>query len=395
MNRRMRNATIAAAGALATTAGLVLAGVSTADAAPAHGSTGPGPFTVTQILSGTTLHHTYTPAGGTGTKTEPLTLPDDITQLGGDLFTAFQNGVGPQGQPSTDGNTDSTVVEFTPAGQAVQQWDIQGKCDGLTAQPSARRLIATVNEDANSSVYTISPGAPAGQQIAHFSYSKPLPSKGGTDAISIYNGQVLVSASAPGTTGKPAPQPGYPAVYRVAFDATTHTATIHAVFFDESKAVLANKTSSGRTVRLGLTDPDSNEVVPAQSQRFSGDFMLTSQGDKEQIYLAPGSTSGSPRLQVLRLSQSVDDTAWAAGGPGALYATDNGADTVDTVTGHFTPGTVFEAVTPCDANGAPATCPGPGFPPNYLGVQDPWTGHISRVTVTGPAMHPQGMIFVP
>jgi hypothetical protein len=119
MNRRMRNATIAAAGALATTAGLVLAGVTTADAAPAHGASGTGQFTVSQILSGTTLHHTYTPAGGTGTKTEPLTLPDDITQLGGDLFTAFQNGVGPQGQPSTDGNTDSTVVEFTPADRAA------------------------------------------------------------------------------------------------------------------------------------------------------------------------------------------------------------------------------------------------------------------------------------
>jgi hypothetical protein len=394
MNRRMRNATIAAAGALATTAGLVLAGVTTADAAPAHGASGTGQFTVSQILSGTTLHHTYTPAGGTGTKTEPLTLPDDITQLGGDLFTAFQNGVGPQGQPSTDGNTDSTVVEFTPAGQPVQQWDIKGKCDGLTAQPSAHRVIATVNEDANSSVYTIAPGSPTGQQIVHYSYNKPLPSKGGTDAISIYNGQVLVSASAPGTTGKPAPQPGYPAVYHVVFDGATHTATIHPVFFDESKAVAANGQSAGQTVKLGLTDPDSNEVVPSMSQRFGGDFMLTSQGDKEQIYMSAAGTSG-PRLQVLRLSQSVDDTAWAAGWSGALYATDNGADTVDMVTGRFIPGTVFEAVTPCDANGAPATCPGPGFPPNYLGIQNPQTGHISRVQVSGPAMHPQGMIFVP
>jgi hypothetical protein len=122
--------------------------------------------------------------------------------------------------------------------------------------------------------------------------------------------------------------------------------------------------------------------------------MLTSQGDKEQIYLTPHGVPG-PRLQVLRLSQSVDDTAWAVGWAGALYATDNGADTVDMVTGQFMPGTVFEAVTPCDANGAPATCPGPGYPPNYLGTQNPWTGHITRVAVSGPAMHPQGMIFVP
>jgi hypothetical protein len=31
------------------------------------------------------------------------------------LFTAFQNGVGSQGEPSTDGNLDSTVVEFNRA----------------------------------------------------------------------------------------------------------------------------------------------------------------------------------------------------------------------------------------------------------------------------------------
>jgi hypothetical protein len=385
--------------ALATTAGLVLAGMTTADAAPGHRSPSPAQFpgahyTVRQILSGTRLHHWYVPAGGTARKREPLAQPDDMTRLGGDLFTAFQNGIGPQGQPSADGNTDSTVVEFTPAGRPVTQWDIHGKCDGLTAQPSAHRVIATVNEDANSSIYTITPGAPLGDQITHYQYNVPLPSKGGTDAISIYHGQVLVSASAPGTTGKPAPQPGYPAVYRVSFHPASHVAHVSALFYDEARAVVANVDGFGHPVRLALTDPDSNEVVPVPSQRFGGDFMLTSQGDKEQIYVrAPGMPG--PRLQVLRLSQSVDDTAWAGSSPGRLYAADNGADTVDMVTGPFRPGTVFEAVTPCDANGAPATCPAPGYPPNYLGVQDPWTGHITRVPASGPAMHPQGMIFVP
>jgi len=33
------------------------------------------------------------------------------------------------------------------------------KCDGLTADPVLRRLIATVNEDANSSLDTIDPVA--------------------------------------------------------------------------------------------------------------------------------------------------------------------------------------------------------------------------------------------
>lgn len=393
MNRRMRYATIAAAGALATTAGLVLTGVTTANAAPAHGPSGTAQYTVRQILSGSRLHHWYVPAGGGARKREPLTLPDDISRLGGDLFTAFQNGVGPQGEPSADGNTDSTVVEFTMSGRPIRQWDIHGKCDGLTAVRPAHRVIATVNEDANSSIYTITPTAPRGKQVRHYRYSEPLPHKGGTDAISFYHGHVLVSASAPGTTGKPAPQPGYPAVYRVTFHPGRHVARVRPVFYDEARAVVANVRGFGQSVRLGLTDPDSNEVVPALSRRFGGDFMLTSQGDKEQIYLRASGRPG-PRLQVLRLSQSVDDTAWAASWSGRLYATDNGAGTVDMVTGRFIPGTVFEAVTPCDANGAPATCPGPGYPPNYLGMQDPWTGHIVRVSVRGPAMHPQGMIFV-
>jgi hypothetical protein len=399
MTRRERHIPVRPVVTLATAAsvtiGLVLGGMTIASAAPrGHQWRGPH-FTATQILSGTRLSHSYV-AGGV-TKSEHLTFPDDITMLGGDLFTGFQNGVGPQGQPAPDGNTDSTIVEFTPSGRVVQQWDVRGKCDGLTADPAAHGVIATVNEDANSSLYTIAPGAPLGQQVTHYAYNEPLPSDGGTDAISIDHGQVFVSASAPGTTGKPAPQPSYPAVYSVTFDQATHVADVHALFYDESTATVANLgPAAGHAVRLGLTDPDSNEVVPASAQRFGGDFMLTSQGDKEQIYVQHAGTS-QQTLMLLRLSQSVDDTAWVTGWPGGqIFTSDNGADTVDRVTGPFHPGSVVEAVTPCDANGAPATCPAPPkYPANYLGLQDPWTGHITRVPVSGPSIHPQGMIFVP
>jgi hypothetical protein len=102
-------------------------------------------------------------------------------------------------------------VELWLTGRPVSQWTI-GKCDGLTADRSGRRLIATVNEDANSSVYLIRPGAPRAHQVRHYSYNKPLPHKGGTDAISVYRGMILISVSAPRTTGTAAPQPGYPAV---------------------------------------------------------------------------------------------------------------------------------------------------------------------------------------
>ncbi|MGI9009406.1 MAG: hypothetical protein ACR2FU_24990 [Streptosporangiaceae bacterium] len=50
-------------------------------------------------------------------------------------------------------------------------------------------------------------------------------------------------------------------------------------------------------------------------------------------------------------------------------------------------------VTPCDASGAPATCPARKFPPNYLGLLNPWTGHVSRVHLRGASLQPHGLIF--
>jgi hypothetical protein len=399
MAKTTRRTTRILGAATAVSASFLIAGAAAAAAAPAHGRTAAAPtsrapeFAVRQILNGAKLHHSYV-AGGTR-KTEALSSPDDITVLGHHIFTAFQNGVGPQGQPSTDGNTLSTVVEFTATGHVVRQWDITGKCDGITADTRRGELIATVNEDAHSGIWTITPAAEEGQ-VQHYRYNEALPSKGGTDAISITDGRVLVSASAPGTTGKAAPQPSYPAVYAVTFDRATHVAKVRPLFYDESKATVANLGSDhGKVVKLALTDPDSNENVPASGPRFGGDFMLTSQGDKEQIFVRPGrGRHHDPRLSVLRLSQSVDDTAWARNPHGVLYGADTSGDTIDVVTGKFPVRSIFVAVTPCDANGSPATCPGPGFPPNYLGELNPWTGHITKVAHSGPSFEPQGMIFI-
>jgi hypothetical protein len=379
--------TFAAIGAVAA----VLAGM-TAFALPASANTHlpSATYNVRVILSGKNLRHWYTKAGSRARHREPLADPDDITRIGSDLFTAFQNGVGPQGQPSKDGNRDSTVVEFTLSGVVVNQWDILGKCDGLTANTAAGLVVATVNEDAHSSLYTIDPFT---SQIVHYHYFRSLPSKGGTDAISFFDGMMLISASAPGTTGAAAPQPFYPAVYVVTLNQPKHLAFFHALFYDESHATAANGSHMGHPVKLGLTDPDSNEVVPGFEPRFAGDFMLTSQGDKEQIYVnAPG--SGHQHLWVLALSQSVDDTAWSSSWNGAFYATSTSDDTVDVINGLFWPGTAFVSVTPCGANNAPATCPAPGFPNNYVGHLDMYTGKIVPVSLRGAKLHPQGMIFV-
>jgi hypothetical protein len=361
-----------------------------ASAPPASAKTDKPTYSVRIILSGQSLHHWYTRAGSPVLHREALTQPDDITRLGGILFTGFQNGVGPQGQASTDGNRDSTIVAFGLNGLVIRQWDIRGKCDGLTADPATGLVIATVNEDANSSLYAINPFT---GRVVHYVYNRPLPHNGGTDAISFYHGMTLISASAPGTTGAAAPQPYYPAVYSVILNPFQRVAYIRALFYDESYATAANGPHVGTPVKLGLTDPDSNEVVPGSEARFGGDFMLTSQGDKEQIYVH-GAGSRRQHLWVLALSQSVDDTAWATSWNGAFYAADHDGDTVDKISGFFWPGTTLVAVTPCDANNAPATCPAPGFPANYVGQLNMFSGQITPVSLRGPSLEPQGMIFV-
>jgi hypothetical protein len=378
---------------LATLSAAALTTLIASGAAPAvgrsvaHGAAGPV-FTSTVFATGNAITHP-TPTGP-----EAIADPDDITSLNGDVFVAFQNGVGPQGEASPTGNLDSTIVEFTAGGNWVDQWDVVGKCDGLTADPATGDLIATVNEDANSSLYLIDPSG--GSAPVHYRFNVPLPSRGGTDAISIYDGMVLISASAPGTTGAAAPQPYYPAVYKVTFDSTTQVATVKALFYDEAQARVANVNSTyfPTRVRLALTDPDSNEDVPAYAFRFAGDFMLTSQGDEEQIFVK-NAGKFNQRLSVLKLTASVDDTAWPSDSTGEILTTDNSDNTIYEVTGPFRRGEVFAAETPCDENSAPATCPGPGYPPNFLAELDPYTGVLTPVTISGPAPEAQGMLFLP
>src|SRR5580698_931139 len=352
-------------------------------------------FRVRVVLNGAHLRHTFVPHGSATPKTEALADPDDITVLGHDLFVGFQNGVGPQGEPSADGNTASTIVEFTPSGHVVRTWDIIGKCDGVTADQPAHLLIATVNEDANSSIYTITPRARPGTQVEHYRYKVPLPHNGGTDAISVYHGLVLISASAPGTTGTlAAPQPTFPAAYSVRFRRAPHIAAVTPLFYDEATAKVANLGSGrGSIVKLALTDPDSNEDVPGFARRFAGDVMETSQGDEEQIFVQPRHGRFGSDLRVLKLTHSVDDTAWARSA-GTLYGDNTSHDWVEAVTGPFRRGEVFAAITPCDEDSAPATCPAPGFPPNSLGLLNPWTGVLTHVALRGPSFNPQGMVFI-
>jgi hypothetical protein len=372
------------AGGLLGTAGCsssttTAAGASPSASAPSH------TFTVRQIAFGTILKHNYQPNGTGAAKTGSLSQPDDIVALGGKLYVGFQNGVGSQGEAAPSGNLDSTLVEFTTSGSVVKQWDMTGKIDGMGADPATGRIFASVNEDSKSSLYVVSGGT-----STHYTYTQsPLPHKGGTDAISMFNGKILISASAPGTSGK-APA-NAPAVYVVTLIPGAMTATVAPFFAVNAKATAVNGPNASKTLTLALTDPDSNMVVPSSSPKFAGDFMLNSQGDLQLIF----SGASGQNLQVLKLSNPVDDTAIATSANGTIYTTDSGANSVDAITGPFKPGTAYTAVAPCNANSAPAVCPAPPtYGPNYFGSINLATGAVSKVTETGPVA-PKGMIFVP
>ena len=351
----------------------------TTSAAQTQRATG---FTSTTFVNAVGLTHQ------SGSATRPVVAPDDMAYLGGHIFVGFQNGVGSMGEASPLGK-DSTIVEFDLQGHKLAQWDVVGKNDGLGADPATNRLIATVNEDGNSSVYLIDPTA--GSTPMHYHYSGKLPHGGGTDAISVQGGTVLITASAPDSKVKSAP-----AVYRASFDAARHVATLHQVFTVDAKASAANtnQTTGAKTRKLALTDPDSSAIVPAFATRFAGDYVLDSQGDNEQIF-AHNAGGPHPSLSVLKLSASVDDAAWVADPSGAVYTTDNVGDAIHKITGPFVKGSELVSVTPCNDNNAPSTCPGPGYPQNYLGQLNPQTGVITPITVHGVPTAPKGMLFLP
>jgi hypothetical protein len=313
-------------------------------------------------------------ASGSGS----LSQPDDISTMHGDIFAAWQNGVGPMGEPAPGGGTTSELVEYNTSGGIVNQWALTGKIDGFTADSQLGKIVVTVNEDGNSSLYTVDPTGPASEQVVHYAYNlNPLPHGGGTDSVAVTGGRIFISASAPTVaTG--------PAVYQVTLAAPT--AVVQPVFFDNSPAQIANTNSPqmGKTTALALTDPDSSEVVPASSPRFGGQFVLDSQGDQQQIYVSdPG--GNAPILSVLALSQSVDDSAWATSTHGVLYATDGSDNEIFAIRGPFAPGTVYTSVTPSDAN-KPVNAPG------YLGVLNMSTGSIAPAITT---IRPMGLLFVP
>lgn len=310
--------------------------------------------------------------------TSTMFQPDDITMLHGNIYVAYQNGIGPKGQASNTGVTNSTIVEYDKHGNMIMKWSVTGKCDGLTADVAHDRVIATVNEDANSSMYIITPGNSTPQ---HLKYSVdpatttdgPLATGGGTDSIAFDNGQMFISAS------NPSPDANGNFTHAALFGAKIKGTTVTL-----SPALMGNATATdaitGKTVKLNLSDPDSSEVVPSDFPKYAGDLVLDSQADGELIFIHnPGSTDQS--VTRLSLGTQIDDSAFTTSGRGTLYVTDNAANKVYSLSVNVKPGTVFVA------------CPSDSGVAGFVGELDLSSGTITPVVIG--LQSPQGLLFVP
>lgn len=321
--------------------------------------------------------------------------PDDITRIGDLVFTAYQNNAGSDGTPA--GSKSDVVGYDLRTGKAEVHYVIPGRVDGLTADPRHHRVIATVNEDLNSSLYTITLGAHGG--LKHYTYF-PSPAQagsdgtnGGTDSVAVaVDGTMYVAhsnsdVSLPGANNAPA-------VYTVKLQGST--ARLTALFgVNDTAAVVDPAPGAAARAPMGLTDPDSNRWVPG---RDGGTLIQDAQADSKLVF-ASDLDARKPTLRVLNLTNAVipaggdatttpqlDDIV-PAGGEGELFVVDQKAGKIYTadVRG-FERGTLFAAQPAPKAGDLPNTA--------ALAVVDTRTGVVTHLATDVPLLSPKGLVFV-
>ena len=272
---------------------------------------------------------------------------DDLAFLEGHFFLGCQNKTLGGG-----GGGNSTLAEYTAAGALVKTWSIKDKIYGMGADPLNHRVIVTENEDRNSRLFTVTPSAPAADQVVQYAYS-PNPSDastpaalrtgGGTDQVSVDRaGHILITGSHARTrTGT--------AVFKVVLSppgspSGTGTATLSPTFRDNATATNGNTGTGTGTVTLDLGDVDSGAIVPKSSPRFGGSYVIADQTANELVF--SNDIFDGTGLTVLKTGFSLDDIRWATSDSGALYVVDNaetvrGGSAIYKVTGPFEKNTVL------------------------------------------------------
>ena len=134
-----------------------------------------------------------------------LSQPDDIDAMNGDIFAAWQNGVGPMGEPAPGGGTTSDLVEYNTDGATLNRVGADWQDRWVHGRRPRRRHRGDSERGRELEPLHREPGCPPNQQVTHYAYNlNPLTHGGGTDSVAVTSGQIFVSASAPTVaTGPP------------------------------------------------------------------------------------------------------------------------------------------------------------------------------------------------
>jgi hypothetical protein len=271
---------------------------------------------------------------------------DDIASLDGHLFLACRNAV------LSTGGASGTIAEYTENGSLINAWSIPDEVAGIGADPLNHRLIVALNENVNSHLATITPSAPAGQQVTNYRYSPGAPSSpattgalhtgGGTDSVSVDStGNIYITAShATARTGT--------AVFRVELNLPpdpggTGVAALSPTFLDNATATNGNP--GGGTVTLALGGVGAGAIVPYSSPLYAGSFVVDDQGARMLVFA--GNISAGTGLAALKTPVALNAIRWSTTANGSLYILDEGTPgtpgvaAIYRVTGPFVPGVAF------------------------------------------------------
>jgi hypothetical protein len=260
--------------------------------------------------------------------TSAYSQPDSIVLWRGSVLVGYGNHVAKDG---TDGES-STIVQYSLDGTVQRTFHVPGHNDGLRVVGEAS-LWSLQNEDANPNLVVIDLESGSQQTFAF----APTVHGGGYDDMVVVDGQVLMTASNPNLDA--AGQNNFPALVR---------ASLSGNMVDVEPLLLGNAgatdISSGATVPLNLTDPDSMSVDPR------GNVVLDSQADAELIFIRHplGTSPQVGRISITTAAgpTTVDDTAFAPDVRSFMLVTDLAGDAIyriESLPFGFEPGTAYSA----------------------------------------------------
>jgi hypothetical protein len=284
--------------------------------------------------------------------------PDPVVVEKNSVYVAYQNATQPTG---TGGK--STIDEYDGGGRVIHQIELKGRCDGMRWDPNSNRMWLTVNEDANSSMFTWDPRA---GEIRHYDFSSAKHG-GGYDDLAFAGNKAFIAASNPTLDAKGINKG--PALVSVVLRG--RTAEVTPVLMGDAEA---RDIPTGKKVRLNLTDPDSTTVTP------SGDVLLVSQADAEIVFIH-GAGKKSQSVSRLLVGTQLDDTVYATRSSGYFLVVDQKRNTTYLIAGGMRAGALYTE-TPDDSGVR-----------GFVGTVGKRTGGI-RPIITGFGS-PTGLTFVP